>query len=175
MIEKIVSGGQTGVDRAALDAAIESNIAYEGWCPKGRIDELGIIPEEYCALKEISGEFKNEKENYNTRTKHNIRDSDGTLILVPKIPIPLTIKDGTLLTIQEAQDKKKPYLVIDLSEPQQKNVKFIIIWAKEHNLKILNIAGPRELSCPGIYQLSLEFLENTLPHLTNACSYKAKF
>src|SRR5262245_15492232 len=99
MLEKIVSGGQTGVDRAALDVAIELNIEYAGWCPKGRLDENGRIPSKYKNLTEIDGAFTNEKENYDTRTKKNIQDSDGTLVLVPSLPLPEGIKDGTLLTI----------------------------------------------------------------------------
>lgn len=87
MLRKIVTGGQTGVDRAALDAAMLLNIEYGGWCPKGRLDEKGKIPEKYKYLDEISGEFKSENENYAARTKKNIEDSDGTLIIVPVKPL----------------------------------------------------------------------------------------
>jgi hypothetical protein len=174
MIEKIVSGGQTGVDRAALDTAIELNIFHGGWCPKGRIDELGTIPEKYNALQEVSGEFKTDKENYDARTKRNIKDSDGTLIFVPKIPLPPEIKDGTILTIQEVQKQNKHYLLIDLSKPQQDNVKSIIAWIVESNIKTLNIACPRESSWKGVYKLSLELLKKTLPLLQDMNSRKAK-
>ncbi len=106
MIEKIVSGGQTGVDRAALDAAIYMSIPYGGCCPKGRIDELGIIPSKYSNLIAITGNFNTEKENYVASTKANIKDSDGTLIVVPKLPF---LKDsGTAFTITEASVQKKP-------------------------------------------------------------------
>lgn len=163
----IISGGQTGTDRAALDAAIALNIPYGGWCPKGRIDEIDVIPKKYSGLTEISGEFKTEQENYDTRTKHNIRDSDGTLILVPKKPLPPKIKDGTLLTIKEVERQKKPHLEIDLSEPMEKKIDAIINWVEKHNIQILNIAGPRETSSPGIYQASLEVIENVLPHFNH--------
>ena len=170
MIEKIISGGQTGVDRAALDAAIALNIPYGGSCPKGRIDENGIIPKEYDALTEISGEFKTEKENYDTRTKYNIRDSHGTLILVPTLPS--NIKDGTAVTIEEVEKQNKPHLKIDLSKSLENNTDFIISWIKTHHIKILNIAGPRESNSKGIYKTSLELLKNVLPHLTTNCSFR---
>lgn len=173
MIELILSGGQTGVDRAALDAAIQMGIAYGGWCPQGRIDEQGIIPERYNSLKEISGNFNNEKENYDTRTKCNIRDSDATLILVPKIPLPREIKDGTLLTIEEVQKQNKSYLMIDLARALQSNVEDIIKWINQNNIIILNIAGPRESNSPGIYKLSLKLLEKTLFDLKNKLSINA--
>lgn len=174
MIEKIISGGQTGVDRAALDAAIHIDISFGGWCPRGRIDEEGIIPEKYNVLQEISGNFNNEKENYNTRTKYNIRDSDATLILVPKMPLPPEIKDGTILTIVEVQKQNKPYLIIDLSEALRNNVEHIINWINQKNIKILNVAGPRESSNPGIYQLSVKLLENILFDLKNKSTIKSK-
>ena len=174
MIEKIISGGQTGVTGAALDAAIHLDIAFGGWCPQGRIDEEGIIPEKYNVLQEISGNFNNEKENYDTRTKYNIRDSDATLILVPRIPLPPAIKDGTLLTIDEVQKQNKPYLMTDLSEALRNNVEHIINWINQNNIKILNVAGPRESSSPEIYQLSLKLLEKTLYDLKYKLSLKIK-
>ena len=164
MLEKIISGGQTGVDLAALDAAIDLNIAYGGWCPKGRINEMGVISEKYSFLKEISGTFNIDKENYDTRTRCNILDSDATLILVPKIPLPTKIRDGTLLTIQEVQNKK-PYLTVDLSRPLSENIDILKNWYEKHNIKILNIAGPRESTCPGIYRDSVDFLIEALPRL----------
>lgn len=96
MLKKIISGGQTGVDRAALDAAILLKIPHGGWCPKGRLSEVGKIPDKYL-LKET------ESSDYSERTKLNIHDSDGTLIFVPSTPIKVT--DGTLLTIQKSKVK----------------------------------------------------------------------
>ncbi len=107
---KIVTGGQTGVDRAGLDAARKLGIKHGGWCPKKRKAENGIIPDCY-QLKET------ESEDYNVRTKYNIRDSDGTLIIVPSTPISVT--DGTILTISEVKEKKKPYFIIDLSDKKK--------------------------------------------------------
>lgn len=166
MLEKIISGGQTGVDRAALDVAINNNITVGGWCPQGRIDELGKIPEKYNQLKEISGLFPNDKENYDARTKKNITDSDGTLIIVPELPLPSTIKDGTLLTIEEAARQQKPYVLISLSED---NIGKCLEWLKENEIRTLNIAGPRESTCPGIYEACSSFLENFFNHY-NLCA-----
>ena len=165
MINEIISGGQTGVDQAALDAAIELNIPYSGKCPKGRIAEDGVIPKRFSNLEEVSGEFKTEKDNYDARTKKNIEESDGTLIIVPKIPLPLAIKDGTLLTIEEVKRQGKPYLLVDLSTPLNTNSELIISWANKYEIRRLNVAGPRESNAKGINKLSFDLLKMTLPHL----------
>jgi len=165
MLEKIVSGGQTGVDRAALDAAMDLNIAFGGWCPKGRIDELGIIPERYDQLVEISIDVTSDKENYDTRTKLNIHDSDGTMIFVPILPLPEKITDGTVLTINEVSRQKKPYLLISLLSSSEDNLSKCIEWVKEHDIRTLNVAGPRESSSEGIYKSSYNFLLSLLPEL----------
>ena len=162
---KIISGGQTGVDQAALDAAIELNIPYSGKCPKGRIDENGIIPKRFTNLEEITGEFKTEKDNHDARTKKNIEESDGTLIIVPEIPLPLKINDGTLLTIEEVKKRGKPHLLIDLSKPQEANSTLIVDWVNKYGIETLNIAGPRESNAKGINKLSLDLLKLTLPYL----------
>lgn len=175
MLRKIVTGAQTGVDRAALDAAILLDFEYGGWCPKGRLDEKGTIPEKYKYLKEISGEFKTDKENYDARTKKNIEDSDATLILAPQIPLPEKIKDGTLLTIEYAKKQLKPYLIVDLSKPIHINSEVITAWIKENRINTLNIGGPRESTCPGIYHATLGLLEITLPLCKNFFSLRAKF
>ncbi len=158
MLEKIISGGQAGVDLAALDAAMALGIPYGGYCPKGRINENGKIPGKYKLLNEISGD-------YDARTKLNVQSSDGTLILIPKIPMSPAIKDGTILTIEEAKDQRKSFLMVDLSLAQSVNAGLIIDWVKENSIKILNIAGPRESNSPGIYQSSFNLLQRVLPLL----------
>lgn len=173
MIEKIISGGQTGVDLAALDAATMFQIAHGGSCPKGRINEKGIIPPEY-QLIEIIGDYKLDKENYDARTRLNIEHSDGTLILVPRLPLPSLVKDGTLLTIEEAKRKKKPYLEIDLSKPSLKNIELISDWLEKENIHTLNVAGPRESTCPGIYQLTTKLLVELFQSLGYSMPYRAK-
>lgn len=174
MITEIISGGQTGVDQAALDAAIELEIPYSGKCPKGRIDETGTIPKRFVNLVEVSGEFKMEKDNYDARTKKNIEESDGTLIIVPAIPLPQKIKDGTLLTIDEVKKQGKPHLLIDLSKSRSSNVELIIQWVTQHSINKLNVAGPRESNARGINKLSLELLRVTLPPLKKVPSIRAR-
>lgn len=165
MIEKIISGGQTGVDRAALDAAIKLNIPHGGWCPKGRLAELETtIPKKYLLKETATSDFSE-------RTKLNIQDSDGTLIFVPSLPLPASINDGTKLTEQEALARKKPHLIIDLSK--EINIHLITEWIKTQEIKILNIAGPRESLSPGIYQKTLEVLTTLLPHLVNSSMLRA--
>lgn len=161
MLTKIISGGQTGVDKAALDVAISHNLTHGEWCPKGRIDELGNIPDKYH-LTEVQGDFLSDKDNYAARTRQNILDSDATLILVPSIPLPQAINDGTLLTIDELKILKKSYLMIDLSHS---NIHFLINWLLKNEISILNIAGPREASFSGIYQLSVVFLNRLMKEL----------
>lgn len=157
MLKKIISGGQTGVDRAALDIALKYQINYGGWCPKGRLDENGIIPARYAFLQEIEYSGPSQQENYDKRTLANIKDSDGTLILVPTIPLPSSIQDGTLLTIKAVEQQTKPFLVIDISGDEA--VRKIMEWLDNYKISVINIAGPRESTSPGIYQQSYEFLE----------------
>lgn len=154
MINKIISGGQTGVDRAALDVAIKLNLAHGGWCPLGRLAELGkTIPKKYL-LKETASS------DYNERTALNIKDSDGTLILI--ITGRNNIKDGTLFTIQKADRTCKPYLIVNLSKSY--SISNIANWVTENSINILNIAGPRESTCPGIYNISLNFIKTLMMH-----------
>lgn len=154
---KIVSGGQTGVDRAALDAAIELKIPHGGWCPKGRRAELeSVIPEKYILKETVSMEFEE-------RTKLNINDSDGTLILVLNTSIKVT--DGTLLTIKTAQEMSKPCLIMDISK--ECDIERILEWVNENNIEILNVAGPRESQAPGIYLSSFILLQEIFSSLLN--------
>src|SRR5262249_25460405 len=105
MFVKIVSGGQTGVDRAALDFALEHGIPCGGWCPQGRLAEDGVIPERY-PLQETPWD------GYPQRTEWNVRDADGTLILTRGEP-----DGGTAYTERVAGERKKPCLVVDLLQP----------------------------------------------------------
>jgi hypothetical protein len=162
MIEKIISGGQTGVDSAALDMAIALGIQYGGFCPAGRINENGKIPDTYKNLEEVSFDRPySEKENYEARTKKNIASADGTFILV-QYPIPDKMKEGTALTIEAAGSTG---LVINLSDPERDNIEKIATWVKEKGIRILNIGGPRESSYPGIYQKSVSLLKSVLPRI----------
>ena len=151
-----VSGGQTGVDRAALDAAIRLDIEYGGWCPKGRLDEKGIIPSEYSCLTEIEGTFTSDQDNFNARTVKNIIDSDGTIIIVPSWPLPENIKDGTILTIEEISRQDIPYYIINI---ENYDLNDCINWIRESGIEVLNVAGPRESNSLGIYSISESLLE----------------
>ena len=157
---KIVSGGQTGVDRAALDVALKLALPHGGWCPKKRKAEDSQIPSFYF-LRET------ESEEYSERTKRNIADSDGTLIIIYGNINKLT--DGTILTNKEVNQKNKPYFILDLQGNQ--NVENTISWIIENKIEILNVAGPRETQIPGIYKLSFAFLENMFMKLTKECVY----
>lgn len=148
VIEKIVSGGQTGVDRAALDAAMSLGIPVGGWCPRGRRSEDGRIPDEY-PLQETKAS------NYTYRTELNVRDSDGTLIVSGG---PLT--GGTALTRSLARRLGNPVFVIDLRNDPSPDV--ADAWLATHSVQTLNVAGPRESQQPGIYQQVFEFLTQLL-------------
>lgn len=148
MFAKILSGGQTGVDRAALDVALELGLACGGWCPRGRRAEDGMIPARY-PLRETPWE------GYPQRTAWNVRDADGTLVLTRGEPDP-----GTALTIRLAARSRKPYQVLDLAgSPDAAAVR---AWAQVHQIAVLNVAGPRESSCPGIYAQAVDFLRDLL-------------
>ena len=147
-LEKIISGGQTGVDRAALDAALEQNIPVGGWCPQGRRAEDGPIPEEYPLRETPSGE-------YEQRTAWNVRDSDGTLIIAPA---PLT--GGTALTQTEADEQGRPVLHVRPSDPVP--IPMIRAWAAENDVQVLNVAGPRASEVNGIYDAARAILDDLL-------------
>ena len=145
-LEKIISGGQTGVDRAALDAALEQNIPVDGWCPKGRRAEDGPIPDRYPLREAPSDE-------YAQRTAWNVRDSDGTLIIAPA---PLT--GGTALTQTEADEQGKPVLHVRPSDPVP--IPMIRAWAAENDVQVLNVAGPRASEVDGIYDATRAILDD---------------
>ncbi len=144
-IEKIVSGGQTGVDRAALDAALELGLPCGGWCPRGRRTEDGPLPSRY-PLKETPSD------EYSQRTEWNVRDSDATLVLTCGEPT-----GGTAQTIEFAAQLGRPCLVMDLTDPP--SVSVVVAWAEKHKIRVLNVAGPRESKNPGIYRDARRFLK----------------
>lgn len=146
LIDKIVSGGQTGVDRAALDVAIFYNIKHGGWCPKGRSAEDGIIPAKYLLAETTTSD-------YSERTILNIRDSDGTLILLKSDPI-----GGSLLTINECKKQKKPLFICNLT--MENDLNDLYRWIKNNSIKVLNVAGSRASESENIYEDSFNFLKN---------------
>ncbi|MBV9125989.1 MAG: putative molybdenum carrier protein [Planctomycetes bacterium] len=148
MFTRIISGGQTGVDRAALDVALALALPCGGWCPQGRRAEGGPIPVRY-PLQETPSWV------YPQRTRWNVRDSDGTLILTRGQP-----QGGTGLTVQLARRLGKPYLIVNLLETV--DLAAIRAWAATHQVQVLNVAGPRESESPGIYQQAVQLLRELL-------------
>src|SRR5262245_20843082 len=143
---KIVSGGQTGVDRAALDAAIALGIEYGGWCPRGGwAEDLPDPPglhAQYPALRATPGR------NPAQRTRWNVRDTDRTLILVDARG--LAESSGTALTLRIAEQAGKPHLMadVDAAEVAKRVTEWLADAAPD---MVLNVAGPRESGAPGIY------------------------
>lgn len=141
---KVISGGQTGVDRAALDAAIRLGLPHGGWCPAGRRAEDGRIPDRY-RLNET------DSSDYAVRTRFNVRDADATLVLSRN-----RLTGGSALTRDIAQELKRPYLHVRLDKkPSPEQVR---VWIQGHVESILNVAGPRESEDPGIGETSQVFL-----------------
>lgn len=151
--KKIISGGQTGVDRAALDWAVAQNIPHGGWCPSGRRAEDGVIPERYD-LQET------DSKGYMKRTKLNIRDSDATLI----ISLQPELTGGSLFTQQYANKIGKPCLHVYPDCQWQKQIR---IFLEKHAILILNVAGPRDSTEPGIDEFVYEVLNDGKVIATN--------
>ena len=147
-VEKIISGGQTGVDRAGLDAALALGLAAGGWCPRGRRAEDGPIPGSYPLRETASAAYR-------VRTRLNVRDSDATLILCRG---PLT--GGTRLTADLARRLGRPLRTADLSRRVQAPA--AAAWLERQGVRRLNIAGPRESQAPGIGAEARRFLLRVL-------------
>ncbi len=151
----VFSGGQTGVDRAALDWACHLSIPHGGWCPKGRLAADGPLPDRY-QLRET------DSEGYRQRTKLNVQDSDATLVFNTGI-----LEGGSLQTVKFAHTMNRPVRVIQLdSGSDQDAATEMIVWLKSHKISTLNIAGPSEARKPGIYAQVLQVLGHCA---TDAC------
>ena len=148
MIEKIISGGQTGVDRAALDVAFEYSVPCGGWCPNGRKAEDGVIDDKYPLQQTPSA-------SYAQRTQWNVRDSDGTLILTIG-----SLSGGTALTRMFTERCKQPCVVVDLDV--ETSVRRVAEWLSENTIKELNVAGPRQSLKEGIHEKASLFLRQLL-------------
>ena len=145
-----ISGGQTGVDRGALDAAINLEIPHGGWCPKGRLAEDGKISSKY-QLKETYSRM------YAVRTRRNISQADATLIISP-----CPFIGGTLLAITETRHRNKPLFVV---YPTRANYVQIMEWLLTHRVSVLNVAGPRESEEPEIYLYTYKIVSKILQML----------
>lgn len=147
-VTKIVSGGQTGVDRAALDLAMVLGLPAGGWCPRGRLAEDGALPEVYSLIETPLSD-------YEQRTEWNVRDSDGTLIIARG-----ELTGGTALTLELAERMGKPHLTLDLASSPSATA--VSDWIEQLGIRTLNVAGPRESLRPGIYDQAKEFLKAVL-------------
>ena len=149
-LQKIVSGGQTGADRAALDCAMDRGIPHGGWCPKGRMAEDGVIDARYT-LQELEGGYKQ-------RTRQNVIDSDGTLILNLG-----ELEGGSLSTLLFAERFGKPCCVVQLDAGEIKtSLNQVRAWIRHNDIRVLNVAGPRESKRPGTHARSFRFLHEML-------------
>lgn len=133
-----MSGGQTGADRGALDAAIELGIEHGGFCPRGRRAEDGAIPSTYSLVETASGD-------YPERTRRNVVTSDGTLLLTRGRPT-----GGSALTERIARAESRPFLHIDLDAGNSNPDLRIQQWLTDNHIEVLNVAGPRASTSPGI-------------------------
>lgn len=143
---KLISGGQSGTDRATLDFALKNNFPCGGWCPLGRKAEDGIIPGHY-PLRETK------TSDYAERTLLNVKDSDGTLIILLG-----EMDEGTELTMEFAQEHDKPVFLVN--DTKAADAISFRNWISGNNIRVLNVAGPRESSTAGIYEYTLQILES---------------
>ncbi len=150
---KIVSGGQTGVDRAALDAALALGVPAGGWCPRGRLAEDGVIPNHY-PLQELEG-------GYLARTERNVVDSDATLILHFG-----PLSGGTARTLDFCRSHRRPCLLIDGEKtPPDQAAEETLRFIHREGVEVLNVAGPRASGEPRAYPYAREVLELVLRQL----------
>ena len=152
MLRKIISGGQTGVDRAALDVAMRLGMPHGGWIPKGRLTEEGPLPPHY-QLEEMPTDA------YEARTEKNVLESDGTLLISRGSPT-----GGTDYTRRMALKHGKQLLHIDLSLGQRPSdaASLIASWIEMNRIETLNVAGPRASGDPGIYMDAVHILTHLL-------------
>ena len=139
----IVSGGQTGTDRGALDAALAAGVPCGGWCPRGRRAEDGAIPDRYPLRETPTAE-------YPQRTAWNVRDSDGTVILHHG-----KVDRGTALTERLARSQRRPVLLLDVRTASPSD---LTAWIELETIGRLNVAGPRESRAPGLQAAVTRFL-----------------
>lgn len=150
MTPKLVSGGQTGVDRAALDFARLRGRPQGGWCPRGRRAEDGVIPSDY-ELRETPDD------DPSRRTEWNVRDSDGTVIL----SLTAVLSGGSALTVDCARRLGRPWLHLTptVHEPGRKLQQFVV----RHGIRVLNVAGPRASEEPDVAAFARRVLEEAFP------------
>jgi hypothetical protein len=149
VIEKIISGGQTGADQGALDAAIRLGIDHGGWIPKGRKTEAGPLADRY-RLDEMP------TADYHPRTEKNVFSAEATVIFSHG-----PLKGGSRLTRQLAEHHGRPWLHIDLDTTAAFDAaRKLNDWIRQYDIKVLNVAGPRASEDPLIYQATADILES---------------
>ena len=135
----LISGGQAGADRAALDWAIANGITHGGWCPCGRLAEDGVIAEKYD-LRETP------EAAYSQRTEWNVRDSDATVI----VSRAARLTGGSLFTMELTAAQRKPCLHLSGLLDAPENTRQLCDFIRRHGVKILNVAGPRASGEPQV-------------------------
>jgi len=150
-LRRIVSGGQTGADWAALDWAIAQGVPHGGWCPLGRRAESGTIDPRFDLVETPS-------RNYAARTRWNVRDSDGTVIFT----LGPDLQGGSLFTRECALSLGKPWLHLAAAEAHAPHADLLLRFLRDHAVATLNIAGPRESTEPGIGRFVTRVLDEAL-------------
>ena len=160
---KIISGGQTGVDRAALDVALKNGIDCGGWCPAGRLDEFGKIPDRY-PLRELEGG------GFTERTLQNVKDSDGTVIIYSG-----KLSGGTEQTVRFCLEQQRLHQLLDASKiPTEEAARLIADFVRKHKINILNVAGPRQSEWPEGYNYAFRVLEAFVNSITSKSTSRIK-
>jgi hypothetical protein len=167
MLRKIISGGQTGVDQAALRAAKHCGLMIGGWCPPGRLCEAGVIPAEF-PLEETEQDRSPDAPDVprSQRTEWNVRDSDGTLVLAAggnRSGCPTIADAGTEWAMQCAQRYGRPLLVCDVGDPSAKEK--VQEWLGQNPIKVLSVGGPAESTSPGIGDRAYALLRSVFADL----------
>jgi hypothetical protein len=153
---KIISGGQTGVDRAALDVALKHGIECGGWCPAGRLDESGKIPDRYPMQELQTGGFSE-------RTLQNVKDSDGTVIIYPGV-----LAGGTEQTVRFCVELNRPHQLIDASKISKEDAASLITdFVRAKQIGTLNVAGPRQSEWREGYDYAFRVLDRSLNSITS--------
>jgi hypothetical protein len=150
-VRRVVSGGQTGVDRAALDFAIEQHLDFGGFVPLGRLDELGVIPERYTRLTEAPSRLRA------VRTTMNVCRSDGTALFYRG-----RAKGGTALTKALAEALNRPFVHIDLARTPAEGAAVLVEWIEQHRIAVMNVAGPPQSKDQRAYSDTLTVLRLAL-------------
>jgi Circularly permutated YpsA SLOG family len=183
---KIISGGQTGVDRAALDVALNHGIAAGGWCPPGRLDEFGRIPDRY-PVREMDSRTKEGRSSdrpggletaapwerrgiFAERTLANVRDSDGTTIIYRA-----DLQGGTEYTAECCKQLQRPHQLIDASKTSSEDAaKLIANFVRNNKIEILNVAGPRQSEWAEGYDYTSRVLDAFLNSITSKSTSRSK-